>query len=234
MNNKERTPRIKLRKWTIEYAGTKSKTILPEPPQHSKKPITTKSKKMMSSVLPGQVAPALILPTLKDDTFDLLKQSPEKFTIVVFYRGKHCPICLQYLQEIEEHYESLKQNGMEVVAISMDGKEKAVETAETASASMPGREEKKTDENKLLSFPILHGLTVEMAREWGLYLSSAIPGSSEPDVFSEAGLFVIRPDHTVFMAQVQSAPFTRPNIEQLVGGLKFAGDNAYPARGTFA
>jgi peroxiredoxin len=115
-------------------------------------------------------------------------------------------------------FQKIKQNGMEVVAISMDGKEKALETAEKASAS----------------FPIVHGLTIEMAREWGLYLSSAIPGSPESDVFSEAGLFVIRPDHTVFMAQVQSAPFTRPNIEQLVGGLKFAGDNGYPARGTFA
>jgi peroxiredoxin len=173
---------------------------------------------MMSSVKPGQVAPALSLPTVKDGAFDLHKRSPEKFTIVVFYRGKHCPICLQYLQEIQEHSESFKQNGMEVVAISMDGKEKAQETAEKASAS----------------FPIVHGLTVEMAREWGLYMSSAIPGSPEPDVFSEAGLFVMRPDHTVFMAQVQSAPFTRPNIEQLIGGLKFAGDNGYPSRGTFA
>jgi peroxiredoxin len=188
----------------------------------------------MSSVLLGQVAPALSLPTLKDDTFDLHKQSPEKFTIIVFYRGKHCPICLQYLQEIEEQHESLKQSGMEIVAISMDDKEKALETAKKASASMPDREEKKTDDNKLLSFPILHGLTVDMAREWGLYLSSAIPGSSEPDVFSEAGLFVIRPDHTVFMAQVQSAPFTRPNIQQLVGGLNFAKEHGYPARGTFA
>jgi peroxiredoxin len=168
------------------------------------------------------------------ETFDLHQQSPENFTIVVFYRGKHCPICKFYLREIEEHYESLKQNGMEIVAISMDDGEKALETAIEVSALVDDNAEKKTDENSLqLSFPIAYGLTVEKAREWGLYLSSARPGSSEPDVFSEAGLFVIRPDHTVFMVQVQSAPFTRPSIQQLIGGLKFAVDNKYPARGTF-
>jgi hypothetical protein len=47
---------------------------------------------------------------------------------------------------------------MNLSIISMDGKEKALETAEKASASMFDKEEKKADESKLLSFPILHGL----------------------------------------------------------------------------
>ena len=35
----------------------------------------------------------------------------------------------------------------------------------------------------------------------------------------------------IFMVEVQSAPFTRPPLDQLVQGLKFALDKDYPARG---
>jgi hypothetical protein len=116
------------------------------------------------------------------------------------------------------------------VAISMDPKEKADQFAKEVAASMD--EDAKRD---VLELPIAYGLTEEEASQWGLYLSSTkMEGPGEPDLFAEPGLFVIRPDNTVFMAQVQSAPFTRPNISQLIGGLNYGFENNYPARGTYA
>eukprot|EP00977_Amphora_coffeiformis_P002579 scaffold482_cov266-Amphora_coffeaeformis.AAC.42 len=172
---------------------------------------------------PNEKAPQLVLPTVSGETFDLSQQDPEKFTIVVFYRGKHCPICQGYLAEIEQAYAKAKESGYNIVAVSMDPEEKAIATVQQVASGL---------EKENLSFPVAYGLTAGQARAWGLYLSVAIPGSTEPAVFAESGLFVIRPDTTIFMAQVQSAPFTRPNMGQLISGLNYAYEHQYPVRGT--
>ena len=176
-------------------------------------------------VLPGNVAPSLELPSVNGNTFKLSESNPDLFTIVVFYRGAHCPLCINYAVEIEEKLSAIHDAGMQIVLVSMDNKDRATEFA-TAVATKMGKNS--------LEVPILYNLTQEQASEdWGLYLSSKIPGSSEPDVFSEPGLFVVRSDDkTVFMAQTQSAPFTRPSMDQLVGGLSYAAQHHYPTRGT--
>ncbi len=49
---------------------------------------------------PGQNAPAFELPLTIDAKFELADQNPEHFTMLVFYRGKHCPICKGQLEEL--------------------------------------------------------------------------------------------------------------------------------------
>lgn len=177
----------------------------------------------MSLLQTNAPAPKLTLPTLSGETFTLSKNDPANFTIVVFYRGLHCPICINYLQEIEENLEALAQAGMDIVAISMDSEVKAQATQSKVASKM-GIDQLKTR--------IAYGLTEDDARSWGLYISSKREDSSEPETFCEPGLFVIRPDNSVYMAQVQSAPFTRPNIAKMIGGLQYAVEHKYPARGT--
>ena len=80
--------------------------------------------------------------------------------------------------------------------------------------------------------PLVYDMSEDMAREWGLFISSKREGSDEPETFSEPGLFLIRPDLTVYFAQVQSAPFTRPDLDQLMEGLDIIKKNEYPPRGT--
>jgi peroxiredoxin len=190
----------------------------------------------MSTVYTNVPAPALAVATLSGEFFDLTKQNPDNFTIVVFYRGRHCPICIGQLKEVEASFEQAKKQGMNVIAISMDTKEKALDTvaAVVASSSTQSKdgEEKKTADISDFSLPIGYGLTEEQARSWGLYLSQGRPNTTEPAVFSEPGIYVMRPDTTVFFAQTQSAPFTRPNFENLLGGLEYTLRNDYPARGT--
>ena len=41
---------------------------------------------------PNQKAPELILPTLRHVEFDLINQVPGHFTMLLFFRGLHCPI----------------------------------------------------------------------------------------------------------------------------------------------
>jgi hypothetical protein len=82
-----------------------------------------------------------------------------------------------------------------------------------------------------------YGLSLAKAREWGLYVSASRGktsiGIEEPALFSEPGLFLVRPDNTVYYLSVQSMPFVRPNFAEMVQALDFVIKNDYPARGEY-
>ena len=61
------------------------------------------------TIYTNEAAPALTIPTLSGDTFTLSEQNLENYTIVVFYRGLHCPICINQLKEIEANFEQAKK-----------------------------------------------------------------------------------------------------------------------------
>ena len=166
---------------------------------------------------PGQPVPALDLPLTIDARFELEKQDPENFTLLVSYRAKHCPICKKYLTELGGNLDQFTEKGINVFAISMDSPERAAVSHE---------------EGDTHDLPLAHSLSEEKAREYGLYISKKREGSEEPDMFSEPGLFVVKPDGTLHFAVVQSAPFTRPDLEDLLEGLMFTVDKGYPTRGT--
>ena len=44
-------------------------------------------------VRPGSPAPALELPVVGGETFRLGERAPKLFTMLVFNRGLHCPVC---------------------------------------------------------------------------------------------------------------------------------------------
>ena len=165
---------------------------------------------------PGQKVPALDLPLTIGAQYDLAKQNPDNFKIVVFYRGKHCPICKGYLKEWADKLDEFTQRGINVVAVSMDSKERAMVV------------DKEWDTGDV---PLAYDMSEDTAREWGLYISQKREGSDEPESFSEPGLFVIRPDGELYFASVQNAPFTRPPIDQLLRGLDYVMENDYPTRG---
>ncbi len=170
----------------------------------------------MTIALPTRPAPALSVPLLSGGQWTLAEQSPETFTVVVFYRGKHCPTCKTYLTSIDQLIGKAAEQGIDVIAISMDGEDRARATVDEIGAT---------------HLNVGYNMPEDTARAWGLYMSSARPGSEEPALFSEPGLFVIRPDGTIFFAQKQSAPFTRPDFDSLLGGLAYVVEHNYPARG---
>ena len=77
---------------------------------------------------------------------------------------------------------------------------------------------------------IAYGLLTEDARKWDLYISEGI-NDKEPEVFFEPGLFLIKPDNTVYAASIQSMPFARPNFDEVLKAIDFVLDKNYPARG---
>ncbi|QUL38707.1 peroxiredoxin-like family protein [Erythrobacter sp. JK5] len=166
---------------------------------------------------PDEKVPKLEGPLTIGAHFTLDKQSPENFNLLVFYRGKHCPICRGYLKELSNRLDAFTERGINVFAISMDNKERATVVHEEWDTG---------------DVPLVYNLSESSAREWGLYLSQKRPDSEEPDVFSEPGLFLVRPDGALHFACVQNAPFTRPPLDQLLEGIDHILENDYPVRGT--
>ncbi|MCD0462546.1 peroxiredoxin-like family protein [Roseiconus lacunae] len=166
-------------------------------------------------VKPQAQVPELSVKTVDGPEWSLADQSPEHFTFVFFYRGYHCPICKSYLRSIDRKLSELTKMGINAVAISSDSEERA---------------KRSKEEWKIQNLPIGYELSIENARQWGLYVSKSIK-PEEPEVFSEPGLFVVRPDGELYAASIQTMPFTRPSIDELISGFDYIISNGYPGRG---
>jgi hypothetical protein len=82
-----------------------------------------------------------------------------------------------------------------------------------------------------------YGLSLKSARQWGLYISASRGktsiGIEEPALFSEPGVFLVKPDGTLYYGAVQTMPFARPQFQDLLGAIDFAVAKDYPARGEY-
>ena len=174
----------------------------------------------LTPVMPRKKAPPLEVMTTSKAKWKLADLTPKNFTLVIVYRGLHCPICANYLKELENNLDIFNELGVEVIAISSDNKDRAHETV------------LKWNLDKLT---IGYGLTSKVARSWGIYLSSGrknpAASISEPSIFVEPGVFLIRNDGTIFMSATQTMPFARLHISDILDGIRFIIENDYPARG---
>ena len=74
----------------------------------------------LTPLYPRQQTPSLSLPTVGGDTWTLSEQMGKNFTMVVFYRGLHCPICAKYLRDLNSKADEFAQRGVNVVVASSD------------------------------------------------------------------------------------------------------------------
>ncbi|MBU1236812.1 MAG: AhpC/TSA family protein [Gammaproteobacteria bacterium] len=178
---------------------------------------------ILQALLPRQPVPALDVPLLGGERFVLGANPAERFDMVIFYRGLHCPICAKYLMELERLAPEFEKRGVKIVAVSGDDEARAKAMADKVKAD---------------ALKFAYGLGLKNAREWGLYISTSRGktsiGVEEPALFSEPGLFLVRPDGTLYYGAVQTMPFARPQFQDLLGAIDFAIANDYPARGEYA
>ena len=173
-------------------------------------------------LIPRQSVPPLQLATLADGPFSLNEDAPQHFTLVVFYRGLHCPICLKYALELGRLQPEFDKRGVKVIMVSSDPRERAQAFADKLNAP---------------ALRIGYALSLASAREWGLYISTSrgktSTGIEEPPLFSEPGVFLVRADGTLYYGAVQTMPFARPHFDELMAAVDFALAKDYPARGEY-
>ncbi|NVK18790.1 MAG: AhpC/TSA family protein [Methylocystaceae bacterium] len=171
-------------------------------------------------ITPRKPVPDFTVKKLSGDSWTLSEQKPENFTIIVAYRGYHCPLCNVYLNKLNKIADGLKAKGVNLIVLSSDTKERA---------------EMAKGEWGLDKLDIAYGLSIEDARALGLFVSAGIgitsTGIQEPDLFAEPGLLMVKPDQTLYFADIQTMPFLRPDLSGLLANLDFILAKGYPARG---
>jgi peroxiredoxin len=174
------------------------------------------------ALTPRQPVAALSVPLVSGERFVLGVAPAPTFDLIVFYRGLHCPICAKYLMELERLMPEFEKRGVRVVAVSSDDAERAQVMSEKIKA---------------VHLRVGYGLTLPSARQWGLYISASRGqtsiGIEEPALFSEPGVFLVRPDGTLYYGSTQTMPFARPSFQDLIGAIDFAVAKDYPARGEY-
>jgi len=169
---------------------------------------------------PGEPVPPLLVDTVGGPCWRLCDQKPKNFVLVLFYRGLHCPFCMHQLKELEAKYEDFRRRGVRVLAVSADTRERAERTAV---------------EWGIEELTLCYGLTVDQAKAWGLYLSRgrgmSSRGLEEPGFFVEPAMFLVRPNGTLFGGEVQTMPFARPHLDDVLFGIDYILTNGVAPRG---
>jgi peroxiredoxin len=176
---------------------------------------TTTQTSAAHGVRPRQPAPELTVALLRGGTFRLGEHTPDRLTMVVFFRGLHCPVCRAQLSELDRRLDELHSRGVDVIVVSGETRERTTRLAQ---------------DWKLERLPLAYGLTEDQMRAWGLFISHGLD-ENEPAVFNEPGLFLISPDRTIYYESILSMPVGRPRLDDLLGGIDYWTANGYPARG---
>ena len=139
--------------------------------------------------------------------------------MVVIYRGRHCPLCTKFLNNLAGFRQRLLDIGIDIAAASADSKEQL--------------EEHRTRLD--VNFPLYYGLTLEQMQDLGLYISIPRSEKETDHNFAEPGLFVVNTEGKLQVVDLSNNPFARPDLETLVSGLEWirSPENNYPIRGTF-
>jgi peroxiredoxin len=157
----------------------------------------------------------LHFPITGSDSSITVGASKDRWTMLFVYRGRHCPRCKRYLNKLNEALADWT-DVLDVVVVSADGPDKAL--ADQAEFGW--------------NFDLCHGMTETQMRSLGLYVSEPLSEAETTNNFAEPGAFAIRPDGTLMLVDISNGPAARPDLEELLDGMKFNIDNNRPARGT--
>ncbi|MDA1090839.1 MAG: peroxiredoxin-like family protein [Proteobacteria bacterium] len=166
-------------------------------------------------IKPTKAVPDLSVDTVGGEAWRLADQKPESFSLIEFYRGYHCPRCRLHLLDLSQKVGHFTNRGCGVIAISMDSQERA---------------EKAKQEWGLGALTVGYGLSEDSARAWGLFISQSIK-EAEPSHFNEPGMFLVRPDGTLFSSVLHTTPFHRHHFADVMEAIDMIRTHNYPARG---
>ena len=167
---------------------------------------------------PRQRVPDLSFSLTDGTPWRLRDRSPRTFTMLVVYRHRHCGVCRSYIGALAGLLPRFHALGVAPVAVSTDGREDA--RAVVADWGLG-------------DLPVGHGLPFAAGGPWGLYLSSG-RRDTDPDRFFEPALFLIDAGGCLYYASIQSMPFGRTPLADILDWVPKLVDGNIPARGELA
>jgi len=172
----------------------------------------------INKLLSGSQLPEITLSLIKGSEVTL--GQPHKkgnWQLTFVYRGLHCPLCKKYLQKLESLKTKFLAKGAEVVAVSGDPKDKAMQMVKSAK----------------LSISVGYSLSIQQMKNLGLYISN--PSSQEETdlPFPEPGMFAVNAEGKIHLIHVSNTPFNRSGLSELLETKECIKENDYPIRGTY-
>ena len=139
----------------------------------------------------------------------LAGEKAEKLALLVFYRGLHCPICRNWVGELQRLLPEFERRGVSVIALSCDSRDDA---------------EAACKQWNLRTLRVGYGVEPEDARKAGLYLSERsetdpATGAEHTRLFAEPAVMAVQPEGTLYMAWAQSNAFARPHLSEVLAAL---------------
>ena len=140
----------------------------------------------------------------------------ENWTLLIVYRGKHCPRCKKYLNNLSGMKDDWEAAGFDIAVVSADTEDKA--QADMAEFGW--------------GFDLGYGLSEDQMATLGVYVTEPLSPAETDRRFAEPGTFVIRPDGSQIVVTISNGPAVRPELAELLDGMIFNKNNDRPARGT--
>ena len=167
---------------------------------------------------PRQPVPALELDTLGGGRSKPAEQKPQNFSMILIYRG--LPGLPQVHQRVERAHCGIQQ----AQRVHPRGEHRYKGARRTSEDAVGPAES-----------DYRYGVSIDTARQWGRYISTSrgmtSAGVEEPPLFAEPGLFLVKPDATLYWASYSTMPFARPHFNEILGAIDFVLSKNYPARG---
>lgn len=139
----------------------------------------------------------------------------DRWTALFVYRGRHCPRCKKFLNKLNAVLADWTAE-MDVIVVSADTQEKA--QADVAEFGW--------------DFDLCYGMTEDQMHALGLYVSDPLSEAETTARFAEPGMFAMRPNGELMLVDISNGPAARPDLEELLDGMKFNIKNDRPVRGT--
>jgi peroxiredoxin len=151
--------------------------------------------------LPDDTMPAIEAHLVGGGEWRLAEEHPARLALLVFYCGRHCPICRRWLGKLERLVPRFVEHGVSVIALSCDAREDA---------------ERAKREWKLAELRVGYGVEPEDARKAGLYLTEE---TGRPHV--EPAIFAMKPEEgTLYASWAQSQPHARPHFAEVLSAVE--------------
>ena len=150
----------------------------------------------MDKLNSGVTFPRLSLKTASDNNLILPDGLETPLTIVLFYRGYWWPFCRRLLKGYEERREALKEQGVSVIAASVDDESK---TSEVATE---------------LGFPVAWGVSREDGEKIGAWWEP-VRNCMQPSEF------VLRKNGKVLFSNYSNSPVGRMDPEETLVLIKY-------------
>jgi peroxiredoxin len=142
--------------------------------------------------------PHITVQTISGDSFTT--GASTGWQIIHIYRGKHCPLCRQFLTELNASLEEFTAVGVDFIAISADTQDRAV--AQVAEEGW--------------KFTVGYGLTKEQMHTLGVYSTTPLPTEDVDHEFAEPAFFIVNPEGMMHVISLTTAPSA---VERVRGAL---------------